>query len=435
MARHLHSQQTPTSQSSHPSQSQSQSNSNSIHQIQTSHSTSDSLIIKLHHHHHPSSSSNQNTKSQHKSSLPHSTSISSISHHSNPLHQLNPSSNPSTAFTILDPERIKSTSISRKPSKSLRSISIHSPTTGRRIINAELHSGNNRFLCHGHLVGSGDSLIPFVLASISAIGIPVAFIVLHARWLWDGNLLTGGKVLIFIYGYLYLLMLSSMFITSWTDPGIIPRSLDPEPEYEEIEIHSDHEDDEVRLSKEHRRTRMERCAKPLWIEIGNQSIMTKWCPTCRTYRPPRTSHCRLCNNCVEQSDHHCTFLNNCIGRRNYFTFLIFLLVTTILVTLTWAIGIYHVVKINKRHIGTYITLGLSFIIGAPVMGLGVFHFKLLLQNLTTIETLRTRYENEENRKIHSLGTWWENCIYIGCRPSRSLSWIRSSKSATYDDRN
>jgi hypothetical protein len=39
--------------------------------------------------------------------------------------------------------------------------------------------------------------------------------------------------------------------------------------------------------------------------INSIPYTIKWCPVCNIWRPPRSSHCRRCNACVQNFDHHC----------------------------------------------------------------------------------------------------------------------------------
>ncbi|KAH8921450.1 zf-DHHC-domain-containing protein, partial [Atractiella rhizophila] len=123
------------------------------------------------------------------------------------------------------------------------------------------------------------------------------------------------------------------------------------------------------------------------------------CETCETYRPPRCSHCRLCDNCVEHTDHHCTFLNNCIGRRNYTPFIAFLTSAVFLCQYVLALTIYHLVDVsNESEKGGFVvdwhTIG-ALIVGIlalaaciPIAGLWSYHARLMWRNATTIEMVR-----------------------------------------------
>ncbi|KAF1879573.1 hypothetical protein Lal_00033230 [Lupinus albus] len=140
---------------------------------------------------------------------------------------------------------------------------------------------------------------------------PVAvFCVFVARKLIDDFSDHMGITIVVIPVVFTIYVMVLLMLTSSRDPGIIPRNAHP-PELEGFEGNLD-----VGAGQ----TPQLRLPRFKEVEVNGHYLKVKYCDTCMLYRPPRCSHCSICNNCVERFDHHCPWVGQCIGLTTYENF-------------------------------------------------------------------------------------------------------------------
>jgi hypothetical protein len=125
------------------------------------------------------------------------------------------------------------------------------------------------------------------------------------------------------------------------------------------------------------------------ITVNGITIDTKYCTTCKTWRPPRASHCSECDACVEKYDHYCPWMGTCVGKRNYFMFFLFLW-SVLLNSLTLlSSGIYFLSHFTVAEVVKEpVALGLVIFTGLitwSLAGMAGYHTWLASQNITTHE--------------------------------------------------
>ncbi|KAG0504795.1 hypothetical protein M758_N017800 [Ceratodon purpureus] len=268
---------------------------------------------------------------------------------------------------------------------------------GKRVY--QVWKGSNRFFLCGRLIFGPDvrSLAVTVFLIVAPTVCFCVFVGRHLLHHFDN----GGGIAILAVTVIYTVyVLILLLLTSGRDPGIIPRNLHPpEPEDELDPSQSPGE-----WGGQTPRLRLPRTKD---VMVNGVSVKTKYCDTCMLYRPPRCSHCSICNNCVLRFDHHCPWVGQCIGQRNYRFFFMFVSSTSLLCIYVFSMcalyikilmddGDRTVWRALSRSPAAIVLMVYTFICVWFVGGLTVFHLYLIGTNQTTYENFRYRYDNKVN---------------------------------------
>ncbi|PUZ45083.1 hypothetical protein GQ55_8G191800 [Panicum hallii var. hallii] len=257
--------------------------------------------------------------------------------------------------------------------------------------------GKNRFLCGGRLIFGPDasSIVLTVALIMTPLALFVAFVSFRVADLIGKPLGTAVPATAMAVGVFDVVVL---VLTSGRDPGIIARNArPPEP---------DDADSTASPAAGGR--------APSWslpptrdVYVNGMVVKVKYCHTCMLYRPPRCSHCSVCNNCVDRFDHHCPWVGQCIGRRNYRFFFMFISSTTFLCLYVFGFSWVNLFLISRQYsvgLGGAVAdspvsgflIAYTFVTAWFVGGLTAFHSYLVCTNQTTYENFRYRYEGKAN---------------------------------------
>nr|CAD1829021.1 unnamed protein product [Ananas comosus var. bracteatus] len=227
--------------------------------------------------------------------------------------------------------------------------------------------------------------------------------------------------------------LAFLFLTSSRDPGILPRNSRPPDEAFDVNTPSM---EWVNATSPHLRL-----PRTKDVVVNGYTVKVKYCDTCMLYRPPRASHCSICNNCVQKFDHHCPWVGQCIGLRNYRFFYLFISSSTFLCIYVFTLSWLNIIEERKNYnnslwksmTGEVLSLVLivyTFIAVWFVGGLTAFHTYLISSNQTTYENFRYRYDKKENPYNKGILSNFKQVFFSKMPPSlnKFRSWVTEEAS-------
>ncbi|CAG2230833.1 ZDHHC5_8 [Mytilus edulis] len=168
-------------------------------------------------------------------------------------------------------------------------------------------------------------------------------------------------------GIVTVFVIANFGLATFMDPGIYPKAHEDEVKDEDFRA-------------------------PLYknVEIKGITVRMKWCTTCQFYRPPRCSHCSVCNKCIERD------------------FTVFLNFDTSIVEM--------------------IIIGLLLF---PVGGLMGFHMVLVSRGRTTNEQVTGKFRGGHNPFTRGCS---QNCRYAVCGPQwpKLVSYVPKTRTIHID---
>ncbi|XP_051020502.1 palmitoyltransferase ZDHHC14 isoform X3 [Acomys russatus] len=232
----------------------------------------------------------------------------------------------------------------------------------------EVFPGRNKFFCNGRIMMARQTGV-FYLTLILILVTSGLFFAFDCPYL-AMNITPAIPV---VGGILFFFVMGTLLRTSFSDPGVLPRATPDEAADLERQI-------DIANGTSSGGYRPPPRTKE--VIINGQTVKLKYCFTCKIFRPPRASHCSLCDNCVGSQQ----------------------------------TGFLNALKDSPASV---LEAVVCFFSVWSIVGLSGFHTYLISSNQTTNEDIKGSWSNKrgkENYNPYSYGNIFTNCCVALCGP-------------------